>query len=185
LISPLSGPPALSQGRRVRSQRREQGLRLGEFGELSGRREALDRRRQHGERIVQAPEPGISLACTRFGFGQRRFEIGHEVNHTLLLKDGEAASHLGESRHFGTLGPLCPALIKYRAACPKGEIVSRHDIGQRLGVGRDCFGVAAKKPQPRRECEHKTHRRSMRCRLGVGEGAVGKPQSLVDSTEHP
>ena len=25
----------------------------------------------------------------------------------------------------------------------------------------------------------------MRCRLGVGEGAVGKPQSLVDSTEHP
>jgi hypothetical protein len=25
----------------------------------------------------------------------------------------------------------------------------------------------------------------MRCRLGVGEGAVGKPQSLIDSTEHP
>src|SRR6516162_8630821 len=29
------------------------------------------------------------------------------------------------------------------------------------------------------------HRRSMRCRLGVGEGAVGKAQSLVDSSEHP
>src|SRR5215831_6219455 len=25
----------------------------------------------------------------------------------------------------------------------------------------------------------------MRCRLGVGEGAVGEQQSLVDSTEHP
>jgi len=25
----------------------------------------------------------------------------------------------------------------------------------------------------------------VRCRLGVGEGAVGKPQSLVDSTDHP
>jgi hypothetical protein len=25
----------------------------------------------------------------------------------------------------------------------------------------------------------------MRCRFGVGEGAVGKPQSLVDSPEHP
>jgi len=31
----------------------------------------------------------------------------------------------------------------------------------------------------------KGHRRSMRCRLGVGEGAVGKRQGLVDSTEHP
>jgi len=25
----------------------------------------------------------------------------------------------------------------------------------------------------------------MRCRLGVGEGTVGEPQSLVDSPEHP
>ena len=25
----------------------------------------------------------------------------------------------------------------------------------------------------------------MGCRLGVGDGAVGKRQSLVDSTEHP
>ncbi len=128
-------------------------MRLGEFGELLGRREALDRRRQHGvrigvaigraielrqrqrgaqfeaarllrlrdrdrglqrllgrrsigrvalqqdlgadavhlrfvpallgalqlgERVVQAPEPGISLAGTRFGFGQGRFETGQE-----------------------------------------------------------------------------------------------------------
>jgi hypothetical protein len=30
---------------------------------------------QLGERIVQAPEPGISLAGTRFGFGQGRFEL--------------------------------------------------------------------------------------------------------------
>ena len=126
-------------------------MRLGEFGELLGRREALDRRRQHGvgigvaigraiklrqrprgaqfeaagflrlgdgnrglqrllgrggigrfalqqdlgagavylrfvrallgaprfgERVFQAPEPGISLACACFGFGQGRFESG-------------------------------------------------------------------------------------------------------------
>src|SRR5271155_5584382 len=30
-----------------------------------------------------------------------------------------------------------------------------------------------------------THCRSMRCRLGVGEGALGKRQSLADPTEHP
>ena len=28
---------------------------------------------QLGERIVQPPEPGVSLAGTRFGFGQSRF----------------------------------------------------------------------------------------------------------------
>ena len=31
---------------------------------------------QLGECVVQAPEPGISLAGTRFGFGQGRFESG-------------------------------------------------------------------------------------------------------------
>jgi len=31
----------------------------------------------------------------------------------------------------------------------------------------------------------KGHRRSMRCRLGVGERMVGQSQSLVDSPEHP
>ena len=126
-------------------------MRLGEFGELLGRREALDRRREYGvgigvavgravklrkrqrsaqfeaprflrlrnsdrglqrllgrrgigrvpfqqdlradavhlrfvitllgdlqlgERVVHAPEPGISLACACFGFGQGRFESG-------------------------------------------------------------------------------------------------------------
>ena len=35
----------------LRVWRREKGLRLGEFGELLGQREALDRRRQHGVRI--------------------------------------------------------------------------------------------------------------------------------------
>jgi len=77
-------------------------------------------------------------------------------------------------------------LKKHREAGIKGwEIVSRHDIGQRLAVGRDCFGVAPQKPQQRRKCQHNTNRRSMPCRLGVGEGAVGKPQSLVDSPEPP
>src|SRR5215471_11268164 len=65
------------------------------------------------------------------------------------------------------------------------EIVSRHDIGERSAVGRDCFRAVPKKPQQRRNCERMTHCRSMRCRLGVGEGAVGKPQSLVDSPEYP
>jgi hypothetical protein len=104
-----------------------------------------------GERIVQAPKPGISLAGTRFGFGQRRFVTGLDVPPTLLPTDGEAASHLGEARLFGAVGPLCPALKKYRVAGPKDwEIVSRHDIGQRLAVGRDCFGVAPNEPKQRR-----------------------------------
>ena len=36
---------------RSKGLRREEGLRLGVFGELLGRREAVDRRRQHGVRI--------------------------------------------------------------------------------------------------------------------------------------
>src|SRR5262249_10200967 len=70
---------------------------------------------QLGERIVQAPEPGISLTGTRFGFGQGRFKTGREPNETLLPFDGDAASHLAESRLFGIIGPLCPDLQKYRA----------------------------------------------------------------------
>jgi len=37
---------------------------------------------QLGGRTVQAPEPGISLAGTRFGFGQGRFETGQAHNVT-------------------------------------------------------------------------------------------------------
>jgi hypothetical protein len=70
----------------------------------------------------------------------------------LLPIDGEAASHLGESRLFGSVEPLCPALKKYREAGPKDwEIVLRHDFRQRLAVGRDCSAVAANKPQQRRD----------------------------------
>jgi len=65
---------------------------------------------QFGKRAVQAAEPGIRLAGTRFGFGQRRFETEQEPNTTLLPIDGDAASHLGESRFFGGVGRLCPAL---------------------------------------------------------------------------
>jgi len=202
-------------------------LRLGEFGELLGRREALDRRRQRGvrievtvgraiklrqrqrgaqleatrllrlrdgdcgqqrllgprgvgrvalqqdpgadavhlrfvpallgvlqlgERIVQAAEPGISLAGARLGFGQGRFETGPEPNKTLLSNDGDAVSHLGESGLFSTVGPLCPAVQKCRPADPKGrEIVSRGYIGKCLAVGRDGFEVAPSKPKKR--CE--------------------------------
>ena len=129
---------------------------------------------QLGERAVEAPEPGINLRGTRFGFGQGRFE-GQEPDPSLLRRNGEAASHLGESRLFGTIGPLCPAPKKYRQAGPEGwEIVSRHDIGQRLAVGRGCFGVAAKKRKQRRESERITDCRTMRRRPGVGEGAVDK-----------
>jgi hypothetical protein len=139
-----------------------------------------------GERTLQAPKSGVSLAGTRFGFGEGSFETGQEPNQTLLPIDGDAASHLGEARLFGTVGPSCPALKKYRVADPRGwEIVSRHDIGHRLAVGRDCLGVMPQEPKQCRECERISRRWNMRCRLGVGEGAVGKAQRLVDSPEHP
>lgn len=41
----------------LRAWRREKGLRLGEFGELLGRREALDRRHEHAARI------GVAIGC--------------------------------------------------------------------------------------------------------------------------
>src|SRR5262249_37082158 len=106
---------------------------------------------QFGKRIVQAPEPGLGLAGTRFGLRQGRFETGQEPNETLVPFDGEAASHLSESQRFGTVGPFCPALKKHREAGEIGwEIVSRNDVGERLAVNRDCFGVAPKKPKERR-----------------------------------
>jgi hypothetical protein len=46
---------------------------------------------QLGERIVQPPKLGISLADTRFGFGEGRFESGQNPIPTLLPIDGEAA----------------------------------------------------------------------------------------------
>src|SRR6516162_1968993 len=128
----------------------------------------------------------MGLVCASFGSGQGRFETGYEPNHTLLPIDGDAASHLGEARLLGTVGPHGPAMKKYRYAGPPGwEIVSRRSIGQRLAVDRDCFGVAPNKPKQRRELERISHRRSMHCRLGVGEGAVGKAQRIVDSPEPP
>jgi len=45
----------------LRAQRREKGLRLGEFGELLGRREALDCRRQHGVGIGIASGRAVKL----------------------------------------------------------------------------------------------------------------------------
>ena len=79
-----------------------------------------------------------------------------------------------------------PSPEKYRVSDPKGwEIVSRDDICQRLAVGRNRFGVAAKKPQPGRPVERITHRRGMPRRLGIGEGTFGKRQGLVDPTENP
>src|SRR6516225_8209342 len=49
------------------AQRLEKGLRLGEFGELSGRREVLDRRRQHGVRIGVATGRVIKLRQRQCG----------------------------------------------------------------------------------------------------------------------
>src|SRR5215831_10212129 len=54
-----------------------------------------------------------------------------------------------------------------------------------MAVGLDCLRVAPQEPQHRRVYESNSHRRSMCCRLGVGEGAVGKAQSLVDAAERP
>src|SRR6516162_9810777 len=103
---------------------------------------------QLDERIVQAPEPRISLAGAGFGFGQGSFERLEGPIPTMLPMDGEAASHLSESRLFRTIGPLCPALKKCREAGPKRwEVVSGHDVGQLLAVGGDGCGVAPKKPK--------------------------------------
>src|SRR5262249_27727716 len=107
-------------------------------------------------------------------------------NPALLPTDGEAASHLGQSRLFGAVGPVCPALKKYRNAGPKdGEVVSRHDIGDRLAADRDYFRVVSENTQQASKYKRLRHCRSMRHRFGVGESAFGKRQSLVDSTEHP
>jgi hypothetical protein len=47
----------------------------------------------------------------------------------LLPEDGEAASHPREFRLFGPIGPLCPALKKYREAGDNGwEIAYRDTI---------------------------------------------------------
>jgi hypothetical protein len=45
----------------------------------------------------------------------------------LLPNDGEAASHLGKSRFFGSVGPLCPALKEYREAGPNGREIAYRD----------------------------------------------------------
>ena len=120
-----------------------------------------------GKRIVQAPEPGIGLASTRFGFSQGRFLRRQEPKKALLPLDADPCLHFGEACLALATGPIYPAPKKCCVACPEGwEIVSRHDIGQRLAVGRDCFRVAANKSQQRRDCQYNTHRRSMRCRLG-------------------
>ena len=59
--------PALAQRggvlhRVIFRERREEGLRLGELGELLGRREALDRRRKHGVGIGVAIGLAIKLS---------------------------------------------------------------------------------------------------------------------------
>ena len=58
-----------------------------------------------GERVVQAPKPGISLAGTCFGCGESRFGTGQEESITLLPSDGDAGisatlDSSGASDHF-------------------------------------------------------------------------------------
>ena len=174
----LARPPRYRPGRASAGSRRGCGA--------SPLRTSAARCAQIGERVVQAAERGSDLAGARFGFGQGRLENRQVKKLTLLPNDGKAASHLGESRPFSPVGRICPALKKCRPAGPKcWEIVARHDIGQRLAVGRDCFGVVPNKPQPRRVFESSRRCRSMRYRFGVGEGAVGKAQGLFDAPEHP
>ena len=106
---------------------------------------------QLGERVIQAPAPSIGLAGTRFGFGKNCFESGHKPNKTLLPKNADAPPHLCQPGLALAAQPSCPALTKCRPAGPKGwEIVSRHDVRQRLAVGRDCFRVAPNNPKQRR-----------------------------------
>jgi hypothetical protein len=61
-------------------QRGEEGLRLGEIGELSGRREALDRRRQHGVGVGVAIGRAIKLR-------QRQRGAQFEAARLLRLRD--------------------------------------------------------------------------------------------------
>ena len=133
---------------------------------------------QLGERVVQASDHGISLACAcfGFGFGQGRFETGQVPNMTLLPTNADAPPHLGQPRLSLAAQPSCPALKKCRPAGPKGrKIVSRHEIGQRSAIGCDCFGAVPQEPQPRSISQRITHRRSVRCRLGIGQDTVDKP----------
>src|SRR5262245_11807998 len=51
----------------LRARRREEGLRLGKFGELLGRWETLDRRRQYGTRVGVAIGRAIKLRKSQRG----------------------------------------------------------------------------------------------------------------------
>ena len=87
---------------------------------------------QLGERVVQASDHGISLACAcfGFGFGQGRFETGQVPNMTLLPTNAGASPHLGQPRFALAAQRSGPALKKCHVADPKGwEIVPRYDIG--------------------------------------------------------
>ena len=76
-------------------------------------------------RRLEETSAGLEQIARECGFGSAQ---PHQV--TLLPMDGETVSHLGESRLFGTVGPICPAPKKCRVAGPiSWEIVSRHDIG--------------------------------------------------------
>ena len=66
----------------LRAQRRKQSLRLGEFGELLGRREALDRRRQQIVRISVAIGCPIKLC-------QRQRSAQFEAARFLRLRDSD------------------------------------------------------------------------------------------------
>jgi hypothetical protein len=57
-------------------------LRLGKFGELLCRREAVDRRRQHGVRIGVATGPAIKLR-------KRQRGAQFEAPRCLRLRDGD------------------------------------------------------------------------------------------------
>jgi len=75
----MTGP---SEAIDLRAWCRDQGLRLGEFGELSGRREALDRRCQHGVRIGVAIGRAIKLR-------QRQRGAQFEAPRCLRLRDSD------------------------------------------------------------------------------------------------
>jgi len=63
-------------------ERRQQGLRLSEFGELAGPREALDRRRQHGVGI------GVAIGCA-IKFHKRQRGAQFKAPRFLRLRDSD------------------------------------------------------------------------------------------------
>jgi hypothetical protein len=120
----------------LRVWRREKGLRLGEFGELLGQREALDRGRQHGVRIGVAIGRVIQLR-------ERHRGAQFEAARFLRLRDGgarHAARQMLEDlwREYGELYIL-DGVGRVRTVCSLLWLGRFNLLTEPLALGK--FGV--------------------------------------------